>query len=167
VAAAVAGEEEEAAVAEAAAGEEEEAAVAEDDTLEWIEDEFQEETKTDTDRKTGPETLAEKLKGNKHYIYESLAEKSQKQDISSKIKSKPISNIADAIGVNDKFRLIKDLFKGDTDSYNKTINTLNEASDFNEAFTFINTNFEWDMEDESVQFLLELVRRKFIVNKDE
>ena len=64
-------------------------------------------------------------------------------------------------------KLINDLFNGDQESFENSVLILDEANNFNEAFTFINTSFDWDMEDEAVQILLDLVRRKFIVNQDE
>jgi hypothetical protein len=108
-------------------------------------------------KKVRPEVLGEKLKGEKHFVYESLAEKVVKQNISSQLQSKPISKIISAIGINDKFKLIRDLFNEDSEAY----------ANFNEAVNYITTSFSWDMEDESVQFILDLVRRKFIVKEDE
>jgi len=122
---------------------------------------------TEEKQKEKIKTLAEKFQGDRQSVYESLSEKSPKQNISTKLQSKPISDIAASIGVNDKFKLIKELFSGDADSYRKTIDILNNSSNFNEAFNYISTNFNWDMEDGSVQYILDLVRRKFIVDKNE
>jgi hypothetical protein len=118
-------------------------------------------------KKATPEILGDKLKGEKQFVYETLAEKVGQQNITSKLQSKPISKISSAIGINDKFKLIRDLFNEDSESYAKTIARLDSCSDFNEAFNYITTSFNWDMEEEPVQFLLDLVRRKFIVKKDE
>lgn len=123
--------------------------------------------KTDEKQKETIKTLAEKFQGNSHYVYENLSEKKQLQNVSSKLQSRPIGDIAASIGVNDKFKLIRDLFNGDAESYRKTIEILNNSTNFNEAFNYISTNFNWDMEDISVQFILDLVRRKFIVDKNE
>jgi len=114
-----------------------------------------------------PTTLADKYKGEKRYINESLAGKIEKNDISSKIQSKPIQNIGSALGINDRFKLINDLFNGDKESFQNTISVLDASSNFNEAFNYITSSFDWDMEEDSVQLLLELVRRKFIVNHNE
>ncbi|MFC2115190.1 hypothetical protein ACFLTU_01855 [Bacteroidota bacterium] len=114
-----------------------------------------------------PSILADKYQGGKKFMNESLAEKGGKKDISSKIQSKPIQNIGSALGINDRFKLINDLFNGDKGSYENTIKELDGSSNFNEAFSYINSSFDWDMEEESVQLLLELVRRKFIVNQNE
>ncbi len=114
-----------------------------------------------------PTTLADKYKGGKEYINESFAGNFTKNDISSKIQSKPIQNISSALGINDRFKLINDLFNGDKDSFQNTISVLDASSNFNDAFNYISSSFDWDMEEESVQLLLDLVRRKFIVNQDE
>jgi hypothetical protein len=114
-----------------------------------------------------PATLADKFKGEKKFINERLADNGKRQDLSSKLQSKPIREISTSLGLNDRFKLINELFNGDKESYQKTINILDNAGNFNEAFSYISTSYDWDMEDEAVQLLLDLVRRKFIVNKDE
>jgi hypothetical protein len=109
--------------------------------------------------------LADKYKSNKRFINESLA--AGREDVGSRIQSKPIRNISSALGINDRFKLIKELFNGDKESFQNTIGVLDGASNFNEAFNYINATFDWDMEEESVQLLLDLVRRKFIVTQNE
>jgi hypothetical protein len=114
-----------------------------------------------------PATIADKFKGEKKFINERLGDNGNKQDLSSKLQSKPIRDIGTSLGLNDRFKLINELFNGDKDSYQQTINILDNATNFNEAFNYISTSYDWDMEDDSVQMLLDLVRRKFIVNKNE
>jgi hypothetical protein len=123
--------------------------------------------KTADKKKAKPETISDKLQGERQFVYETLAEKAVQQNISSKLQSKPISSIISAIGINDKFKLIRDLFNEDSESYARAIEKLDTCNNFNEAFNYISTSFNWDMEDDSVQFILDLVRRKFIVDKDE
>jgi hypothetical protein len=123
--------------------------------------------KTAEKKKAKPETISDKLQGERQFVYETLAEKAVQQNISSKLQSKPISSIKSAIGINDKFKLIRDLFNEDSESYARAVEKLDSCNNFNEAFNFISTGFNWDMEDDSVQFILDLVRRKFIVDKDE
>jgi hypothetical protein len=90
---------------------------------------------------TEPTILADKYKGEKRYINESLAGNLNKTDIGSKIQSTPIQNIGSALGINDRFLLIKDLFNGDKESFQNTITVLNDASNFNEAFNFDSPGF--------------------------
>lgn len=114
-----------------------------------------------------PSTIADRFKGEKTFINERLGDNGNRKDLSSKLQSKPIRDIGASLGLNDRFKLINELFKGDKDSYQQTIDILDNANNFNEAFNYISTSYDWDMEDESVLMLLDLVRRKFIVNKDE
>ena len=114
-----------------------------------------------------PATIADRFKGEKKFINERLGDNGNRQDISSKLQSKPIRDIGASLGLNDRFKLINELFNGDRDSYQQTINILDSATNFNEAFNYISTSYDWDMEDDSVLMLLDLVRRKFIVNKNE
>lgn len=114
-----------------------------------------------------PATIADKFKGEKQFINERLGDNGKRKDLSSKLQSKPIRDIGTSMGLNDRFKLINELFNGDKDSYQQTIKILDSATNFNEAFNYINTSYDWDMEDDSVQLLLDLVRRKFIVNKNE
>lgn len=110
-------------------------------------------------------TLGEKLVYSKNYMNEALARSQEKKDLASVLQSKPIKNIESAIGLNDKFLFVRELFKGDAELYTKTIARLNAASDFNDAYNFINNHFNWDMDSFPVQKLLELVRRKLITHK--
>ena len=114
-----------------------------------------------------PAILADKFKGEKKFINERLADNGKRQDLSAKLQSKPIQDIGSSLGLNDRFKLINELFNGDKDSFQQTIKKLDGANNFNEAFNYISSSYDWDMEDDSVQMLLDLVRRKFIVNKDE
>ena len=93
--------------------------------------------------------------------------KDKKPDLASRLQSKPIKDISASIGLNDRFTFISQLFKGDAKKYDHTIAILNEATDFNAAYRYIDENLEWDMNDENVQKILELVRRKHIMNTNE
>ncbi len=133
-------------------------------------DKVQEEktmVKPETIETEEPATIADKFKGGKKFINERFGDNGNRQDLSSKLQSKPIRDIGTSLGLNDRFKLINELFKGDKDSYLQTIYKLDSASNFNEAFNYISTSYDWDMEDDSVQLLLDLVRRKFIVHKNE
>ena len=59
----------------------------------------------------------------------------------SKLQNKPITDLAKAIGINDKFLFIKELFGGDSDLYNQTIKHLNHFTDLNEAIIYLQENF--------------------------
>lgn len=115
---------------------------------------------------TGKEILAERFHKNQNYVNELLAQGFQKKDISSLMQSKPIKDIEAAIGINEKFLFTRELFSGDEETYLKTIRILNNAANFNEAFNYIHNTFNWNIKGEAAQKLLELVRRRFIVEED-
>ncbi len=112
-------------------------------------------------------TLGDKYKSVSDSLNDHMGKNKKTGDIASKYQSKPIKNIHSAIGLNEKFQLIKTLFKGDSDLYNQTIDKLNHASNFNEAYMYLNENFNWNMEDAMVKRILDLTRRKFISTRDE
>lgn len=111
-----------------------------------------------------PEILAEKLGAQSKMLHDVLSEtaKSGHKDLSSMHQSKPIKNIEEAVGINDKFLFIKELFSGNAEVYRESIDYLNRAADFNTAYQYIEHHFEWDMESEAAQKLLDLVRRRHI-----
>lgn len=109
------------------------------------------------------EIIADKFKSSQ-FRNETIAEKTAGKDISSKIQSKPIDDIKRAIGLNDKFLFIKELFDGDSDLYNEAVNTINQADNYIEALNYMKANFTWDYESDEVTYFLEIVKRKFALN---
>ena len=110
--------------------------------------------------------LAEKFKQNQPQINELLTRGQHKKDMSTLMQSKPVQNLETAIGINEKFIFTRELFNGDSETYNKTIHILNNSANFNEAFNYIHQTFLWDLENPTTQKLLELIRRKFIASEE-
>ncbi len=107
-------------------------------------------------------TFSEKFTSEHPFIHEKLGEQTNKSDISSIHQSSPIKTIASSMGINDKFFFIRELFNGDSDLFRLTLDELDQSANFNSAYTILLDKFSWDMESDSVQMLLNLVRRKFI-----
>jgi hypothetical protein len=82
-------------------------------------------------------------------------------------QAKPIGHLMAAIGINDRFTFIRELFNNDNVAFEHTIQTLNEAANFNDAYNYMIQHFDWDMDSEAVQQLLEIIRRKFIKSRHE
>ncbi|UCG28732.1 MAG: hypothetical protein JSV24_05070 [Bacteroidales bacterium] len=114
-----------------------------------------------------PEIVADRFKDSQQFRNESLAKTIKGGDLSSKLQSKPIKDIGSAIGINDRFLYIKELFDGSAKKFDDTIRILNNAPNFNEAYNYLSENFSWDMDNPAVQNLLELTRRKHIIDTDE
>lgn len=71
-----------------------------------------------------------------------------------------ITDLRKAIGLNDKFLMIRDLFAGDAARYEATIDTLNEFEDLDECMIYIVENFRWNPDSEGAKFLVSLLERK-------
>jgi len=120
-----------------------------------------------TNKKEGDNrTISDRFRVKSASINENFGQ-SYRKDVISHSHSKPITNLSNAIGLNDRFQFIKELFNGDVELYNNTLGVLNNSTNFNEAYNFLMDNFEWDMDSDTVQSLLELVRRKLIIHKNE
>ena len=71
-----------------------------------------------------------------------------------------IKSLRQAIGLNDKFLMIRDLFNGDADRYEATIDTLDEFDDLDECIIYIVENFRWNPDLEAAKLLVSLIERK-------
>ena len=119
------------------------------------------------DKGSEPKIVSDRFRKQPSSIHDTFSKSKQYSDLSSKLQSKPITDISNAIGLNDKFAFIHELFRGDVKKYESTISVLNAATNFNEAFNYLIENFDWDMDSGQVQKLLDLIRRKFITGKNE
>jgi len=104
--------------------------------------------------------LSDKYQNKQNYRNEALKKEKPVQDIASKYHDQPIQDIAAAIGINEKFRYIRELFDGNSTLYNKTIDSLNTVESEADAITYLQKNFSWDMEEKLAKRLLDLTRRK-------
>ncbi|MBO5733082.1 MAG: hypothetical protein J6R38_05645 [Alistipes sp.] len=71
-----------------------------------------------------------------------------------------ISDLRKAIGINDKFLMVRDLFDGNNERYESTIETLNEFDDLDECMIYIVENFAWNPDSEGAKLLISLLERK-------
>ena len=105
--------------------------------------------------------LAEKISPSDfHPINETLAQKIQGSDLSSKLQTTPLNTIASGIGLNDKFLYIRELFKGDNALYNDTLRNLDDAKSLDDAMDLIHRHFDWDKKNETAQKFIALVLRR-------
>ena len=101
------------------------------------------------------------------YIHEKLGEQVVRKDLTAKLQGQSIKSIAGSLGINDKFLFIRELFSGNAEVFRQTMEELDNSHNFNEAYSILMDRFQWDMESEPVQMLLNLIRRKFITSGNE
>ncbi|MDT8401822.1 MAG: hypothetical protein RQ743_09010 [Bacteroidales bacterium] len=80
-----------------------------------------------------------------------------------KTRSLPVTDLNKAIGINDRFYFIRELFDGREDSFRETINKLNNAATREEASAILDDTVKEMADSEPAHQLLELVERKLSV----
>ncbi|HBV49681.1 MAG TPA: hypothetical protein DEB64_02625 [Alistipes sp.] len=73
----------------------------------------------------------------------------------------PISDLRQAIGINDKFLMIRDLFGGDGALFDSTVEALNAQETLDDCMIYIAEHFAWNSESDSAALIMELLERKF------
>lgn len=101
------------------------------------------------------------IKSEKSFVNENMGKIKGGKSLTTKHQSKPITNLQASIGINEKFLFIKELFKGNSDYYSKSIDFLNQAGSYDNAMQYIHENFQWDKENDATKKFLDLVHRKF------
>lgn len=88
-----------------------------------------------------------------------------KIDLGDTLTEVPIRDLRKAIGVNDRFLFINELFRGDEAVYERSIKTINSFSIFAEAEYWIQRELKvkngWNDNDEMVKQFYQLVKRRF------
>ncbi len=77
-----------------------------------------------------------------------------------KLSNRPVSSIQSAIGINDRFQYIRELFEGSTDNFVKAVADLDSMSDMKEAVGYLQTHFKWKKNEASLKFV-NLIKRRF------
>jgi hypothetical protein len=89
----------------------------------------------------------------------------EKTEVVEVLKQEPIKDLRKAIGINDRFVFINDLFRGDEAMYERSIKTINSFYIFPEAEYWINreliVKLGWNKENEIVKHFYQLVKRRF------
>jgi|GEM_PF-2020616 len=83
-----------------------------------------------------------------------------------KMQSTPIENLSSAIGVNDRYLYISELFRGDESMYERSIITLNKFNSFPEAHAWsereLRLKLGWDTQNPITQQFEQLIKRRFM-----
>jgi len=91
--------------------------------------------------------------------------KQSRIDLGETLTEVPIRDLRKAIGVNDRFLFINELFRGDEVAYERSIKTINSFSIFPEAEYWIQRELKvkngWNDSNEIVQQFYQLVKRRF------
>ena len=107
--------------------------------------------------------INESASNNHASINEKL--KQSKIDLGDTLTEIPIRDLRKAIGVNDRFLFINELFRGDEVAYERSIKTINSFTIFAEAEYWIQRELKvkngWDADNAMVTQFFQLVKRRF------
>lgn len=91
--------------------------------------------------------------------------KTEREEVASRIGNRPIHNLHQAIGLNEKFGFINELFRGDQSLYDRSIKTINDCKDLDEALYWIDRELKiklgWQEKNKTVQRFYDLIRKRF------
>jgi len=94
-----------------------------------------------------------------------LAETKELKEVKDHLVLEPIKDLRSAIGINDKFQFIQELFGGDEKSFEVGIKTINAFKIFPEAQFYIKRELReknnWDEESNVVKQFDQLIKRRF------
>lgn len=126
---------------------------AEEEDVEVLEEPSEEQPKT----KSEPESavLGEVIQP-KPTLADQLAAKQTVNDLRPRV-----TDLRRAVGLNDKFLLIRDLFGGNGSLYEITIRKLNEFDNFDDCMIYIAEHFAWNPNSDGAKLMLDLLERKF------
>ena len=76
-------------------------------------------------------------------------------------ESAPVASLREAIGLADKFMLIRELFDGNAEEYDKAIATLDKQPSFDDCIIYISENYTWSPSSAATKLVMELLERKY------
>jgi len=120
-----------------------------------------------------PPVTAEKQAQTNHFsqnavnsVNDKHIHSSEPNSLGDKLGRTPITDLKKAIGINQKFLFINELFQQNADEYNASVDFINKADSLDDAHIYINSKlvnrYEWDLESKHVDNFMELVERKFL-----
>ena len=85
--------------------------------------------------------------------------------VAERLQQNRITDLRAAMGINDKFLFINDLFQGDSDRYNQAIEALNTLAGMDEATIHLNhlqQQYGWDNGSPVFDKLRDFIRRRYL-----
>lgn len=91
--------------------------------------------------------------------------KEERPEVAHRLKETPVKDLRKAVGINDRFVFVKELFRGDEAMYERSIKTINGFNIYSEAEYWmareLRLKLAWLDDNETVKHFYSLVRRRF------
>lgn len=112
-----------------------------------------------------PQTTYDLFSGSSENAVAEKFQAKEEQSFADKMLKSSVSNIREAIGINEKFLFINELFNGDLGKYNKILDEINVLPTKKGVDTYLlemKIQYQWSDKNEAFIKLKELLNRKFI-----
>lgn len=123
------------------------------------------EQKEKTARVSASETIADKLKTNQLSLHDKLESAKNGSTLAEKLQQHRIQDIKAALGINERFLFLNELFKGDTSAFEEAMDSLNTFGAFPEAAVYLNHlagRYAWKQDGEAYQALVSITKRRYL-----
>ncbi len=107
----------------------------------------------------GKATLADVLNKDRGAVNENISRGETENDL---LYNKAVGDIRKAMGINDRFFYQRELFEGNADLFNQTLDQLNKMDNFDDASNFLISNFDWDSDSDVPGAFIKIVKRRFL-----
>ena len=114
------------------------------------------ENKEESTEKKADQIIADRFA----HLSNRMNEKVGSGKITGKARTIPVTDLNRALGINDRFYFIRELFNGNADSFRQTVSNLNQASSTEEARDILSKDLKGRADSKAALQLLELVERK-------
>lgn len=88
------------------------------------------------------------------------------KSLNERLQKTPIKDLTKAIGINQKYQFINELFNQNADHFNEVIDELNNCENYKQALSKVRQdlaqNYQWDEEDNNVIAFMDLVERRYL-----
>lgn len=108
-----------------------------------------------------PGILGEQIGKDKTSVYERVTTQTDQTDSIKQI-GKPVNDIRKAFGLNDRFYYQRELFNGNPELFNQTLDQINQMDSYDSAAHFLKSNFHWTEDNDVAGSFLKSVKRRFI-----
>jgi len=102
--------------------------------------------------------------GSEESIHRKIAGKTTSKTVADKLHRNPITDLKSAIGINEKFLFVNQLFEGNLQQYSAAIEKINTVQDLQAARQIaadLAGQMNWDDNNEHVKNFMELLERRF------
>lgn len=114
-----------------------------------------------------PEETVDKSQTN---LMDAIGEGDKKEEsspsLSERLGKTKVEDIHAAIGINQKFLFMNNLFMGEKELYDSAIDRLNKFSSLDDAHNYINAEladqYKWDKESDAYEKFISLVERRYL-----